>query len=325
MGMRANYVLVQGGEWRLFYSHWAATTIHLDVVGGAEAATRFVAGQSEQARDRTGWLDDVWCEGAALVDHDRKVLVFFTGHLDGYANQLAALAVLRRTWPGWQVRWAYDGLGDVVAHLGLDRATVRAGDQEPNLTAAEGGFLECVLTVKDAGGVTAYALDSGEDGTDLLDLGPEALASLPPKARATSVDYTPNCGVHLDLLEQQAGFWTSRTMAGAFERAPANWPGWTWTFWENRSEEQLQRSENAITWPPPDVKGALESLARQVESHANDDPLKTARGFVERMEQEDKNVEVSPYFYEHTNVPLTPAERETVQAVIAELIADNPR
>jgi hypothetical protein len=322
--MRANYVLAENGSWRLFYSHWAATTIHLDVIGGPEAATRFVAGQSEQPRDETAWLDDVWCEGAALIDHDRKRLVFFTSHLDGYAEQLAALAALGRTWAGWEVRWAYDGLGDIVAYLGLDRAMVRAGDQEPNLTAAEDDFLECVLTVRSAEGVAAYALDSGEDGTDLLDLGPEALEALPKLARTSSVDYTPNSGVHLDLRDQTAGFWTSQTMDGAFERAPARWPGWTWTFWENRSEEQLGRSDGAITWPAPDLTAALRSLATHVESHADHDPLRTARGFVERMEQQDKNVEVSSYFYEHTNVPLTPDERAAVQATIAQLVAESP-
>jgi hypothetical protein len=319
--MRANYVLAENGSWRLFYSHWAATTIHLDVIGGPEAATRFVAGQSEQPRDETGWLDDVWCEGAALIDHDRKQLLYFTIHRDYAVEQRAAHLALQRMWPGWQVRWAYDGLGDIVAHLGLDRAMVRAGEPEPGLVAAADEYMDCeyVLTIRDASGVTGYALDSGEEGTDLLDLGPDALRSLPPAAAAVSVDRLPNSGVHLDVVEQTAGFWTFRTLDGAFERARDRWPGWTWEFWESRYDEQLRRSDNAITWPDPDVKAALESLARQVESHATHDPLESARGFVARMEEVDTNVEVSSYFYAHANVPLIPTERAAVQAALAEL------
>lgn len=325
--MRANYVLAENGGWRLFYSHWAATTIHLDLIGGPGPATRFVAGQRELPRDQSGWLDDVWCEGAALIDHDRREMLYYTVHLDGAVQQLAAQLVLQRMWPGWKVHWAYDGLGDIVAHLGLDRAIVRAGEPEPGLTAAADEYMdcECVLTIRDAHGVTGYALDSGEDGTDLLDLGPDALTSLPPNAAANSVDRLPNAGVHLDVVERTAGFWTFRTLDGAFERARDRWPGWTWEFWESRYDEQLRRSDNAITWPEPDLPAALESLAQQVDSHATDDPLETARGFVERMEQEDRNVEVSSYFYDHTNVRLTPEERAAVQVAIAELIADNPR
>lgn len=322
--MRANYVLAQNGSWRLFYSHWAATTVELDLLGGPNAGTRFVAGQKEQPRDGSGWLDDVWCEGAALIDHDRKVLLYFTVHFDHAVQQLAAHSTLRRMWPGWDVRWAYDGLGDIVAHLGLDRAMIRASEPEPGLTAAADDYMECeyVLTVRDAHGVTGYALDSGEDGTDLLDLGPDALHSLPANARADSVDRLPNSGVHLDLVERTAGFWTFRTLEGAFERVHDRWPGWTWTFWDSRYDEQLSRCDNAVTWPAPDVAGALESLAEQVKRHATYDPLTSARSAVERIEQEGKTVEVSPAFHEHANVPLTPAEAEQVQATIAELITE---
>jgi hypothetical protein len=72
------------------------------------------------------------------------------------------------------------------------------------------------------------------------------------------------------------------------------------------------------------VQAALESPATRVESHANDDPLQNARGFVERMEQEDKTVEVSSHFYEHANMLLTPDERKAVQAVIDQLVAESP-
>lgn len=36
------------------------------------------------------------------------------------------MAVLARTWPGWQIQWAYDGLADIVAYVGLDPETVKA-------------------------------------------------------------------------------------------------------------------------------------------------------------------------------------------------------
>lgn len=102
MGDRANYVIVENGSWHLHYSHWGAVGLDLDLLPGPAAATRFVRAQ----RTVTRWLDDVWCEGAALIDHDRRLLLWFSTHLDDYAYRAAALAVLARTWPGRRLEWA---------------------------------------------------------------------------------------------------------------------------------------------------------------------------------------------------------------------------
>lgn len=36
------------------------------------------------------------------------------------------MARLARTWPGWDVRFAHDGMGDLTHHLGLGRDLTRA-------------------------------------------------------------------------------------------------------------------------------------------------------------------------------------------------------
>ncbi|MEU1273421.1 hypothetical protein [Streptomyces sp. NPDC005799] len=67
----------------------------------------------------------MWCEGAAPVDHDRRVLLWFA-FTEGWAEHSAARAVLTRTWPGWDVRFAHDGVADLTHHLGLGRDLTRA-------------------------------------------------------------------------------------------------------------------------------------------------------------------------------------------------------
>jgi hypothetical protein len=41
-------------------------------------------------------------------------------------GHIAARAVLTRTWPGWNVRFAHDGMADMTHHLGLGRDLTRA-------------------------------------------------------------------------------------------------------------------------------------------------------------------------------------------------------
>ncbi len=121
MGARAQYVVVENGTWQRYYSHWAANRVADDLLPGPAAATRCFRAN----REIDEWLDDVWCEGAALVDHDRRVLLWFAD-VGSWADHLAARAVLARTWPGWDVRFAHDGLGDLTHHLGIGRDLTRS-------------------------------------------------------------------------------------------------------------------------------------------------------------------------------------------------------
>ncbi|MCP2339370.1 hypothetical protein [Actinomadura rupiterrae] len=121
MGDRAHYVIKQAGAWKRYYSQWGGASMVSDLLPGPAEATRFAGLQAETG----GWIDDAMCSGAALIDHDRRRLLWF-GWVHDAAHRAAALAVLSRTWAGWRVEWAYDGLGDIVAAVGEDPASVRA-------------------------------------------------------------------------------------------------------------------------------------------------------------------------------------------------------
>lgn len=66
MGQRANLIIVEYGKYELFYSHWAANTLTRDLFWSPEFATAFV--QMQRQVDESGWLDDVWAEGGAVID-----------------------------------------------------------------------------------------------------------------------------------------------------------------------------------------------------------------------------------------------------------------
>jgi hypothetical protein len=87
---------------------------------GPEAA----AAHWEDRGELTGWWTDDVCDGGALIDADRQVLLFFTTRaLPAYRT--AMLDGYRRVWAGWQVAWADAGLVELARYVGADPAAVR--------------------------------------------------------------------------------------------------------------------------------------------------------------------------------------------------------
>src|SRR5262249_14127948 len=77
VGQRANPVLVEGGEDQLFYSHWCANTLPRDLFRGPGHAVAFI--RMQRAVDDSGWLDEVWAEGGAVIDLDRRYFLLYGG------------------------------------------------------------------------------------------------------------------------------------------------------------------------------------------------------------------------------------------------------
>lgn len=265
------------------------------------------------------WLDDVWCEGAALVDHDQRRLCFFTSHHEGHDERAAILAVLARTWPGWQIDWAYDGLADLVTHVGQDPAIVRSeGSLEEKPVAAEDDQVGCLVTVTDGGDPPrAYALDC--DAEEVIDLGPAVLGRLPGDALRTHCAVIPESGVHLAPTTRSAGVWTIRSLCGALDRLERLWPGWHWEMWEDRRDEQRTRTAGRISIPEPDLVTALGALRGGFLRVPQHDPVTAAREFLSRIEAMDATTVASPHLLDHTQTSPSDSERSTVLEAIAEL------
>jgi hypothetical protein len=259
---RAVYVVLDAYGWQRYTSRWRARTMDLDLASGPVAALRQI--RTEEPTNQ--WYDDVWCEAAALVDQPHKVLLFFTTHSESYAHRAAVLAALAEAWPGWDVRWAYDGLGDLVAYLGLDRAEVRTEEGmvfEPDPGADDDDQFDQLVSVTREGGETdAYglALPIGE----VLGRGPESVELLPDEARVTACEL-PRSGVHVDFTTKTIGMWTMDAFRGLADRL--SWPGWQLDVWDDRYAEQLDRCE--VTVPDWSLADGLRTLLDRARSESN--------------------------------------------------------
>jgi hypothetical protein len=102
MGNRANFVVVKNQDWGLYHSHWAGCRIFDALIGGPDFALRYA--QTLRPCPKDQWVDPVWADGGAVVDFDRRRLLFFGDELMvAMAERRALMGVLAVVWPGYAI------------------------------------------------------------------------------------------------------------------------------------------------------------------------------------------------------------------------------
>ncbi|MFD7876896.1 hypothetical protein ACFV5G_22785 [Streptomyces sp. NPDC059766] len=269
MGARAQYVVVENGAWQRYYSHWAASRVADDLLPGPDAATRCFRAN----REIDEWLDDVWCEGAALVDHDRRILLWFA-FADDWADHIAARAVLARTWPGWDVRFAHDGMGDLTHHLGLGRDLTRVPGWfetfEPSgFAGTEDTEPWSVVSLRLPDG-SVRAWGSYWEPVEHLAAGPRLVDLLVASPATPALIDMPYGGVHFDPQARTVSLWAVQTVAGIHNWPLPGWEDWALDFRGDDHTRQagllpadscflrppltaaLRRFSDRLGTPPPD-------------------------------------------------------------------------
>ncbi|MCY7556816.1 MULTISPECIES: hypothetical protein [Paenibacillus] len=104
--------------------HWCANTLPKDLFLGEQHAVKFI--EMQKRVDESGWLDDVWAEGGAIVDLDKKKLVFYGGEDILYNVPLRNfyLKLMRTIWSGWEIAWAYEGILDLANYVGYPQEKI---------------------------------------------------------------------------------------------------------------------------------------------------------------------------------------------------------
>jgi hypothetical protein len=244
MGDRANVIVVRdNGTHELYRTGWAVG-IDLDLVEGPAPVLAMLPGLHQDG----WWLDDTTAQGGILLDLGRKVLLFFAweGPSTELRHRAAVFELIRAAWPGWEVRWLYDGPAELREYVGLDPEYVRCRDTDPSLAPLLAPDDED-LAGPDPGGVVitvgagrchvaADAFDHPvREGVALLD----RLANAPGHA---SCHLHVNAGIHLDPERRHLGWWSLCSSPQAYQ-VPESWPGWTVEFWQDDWERHIKASD----------------------------------------------------------------------------------
>lgn len=280
MGHRANLVVVDRDGWRLYYSHWAANGVYRQIAAGPDAALAFVRAQGEVVE----WLDDVWAEGGLVVDTVERRLVWYGNDtMVELPRRRVFSQLLAETWPGWRIDWAYDGLGDIAAYVGVERAVVRNVDVEeltrppstpydlddlvladdvPVPVNVQGSY--ALLTVRTGDAVRTWVL-SHEFKGHLAWRGPGLLDLTPgPGYDRVRLAELPDTGLHVDVTARTVGAWAVDQCPGLAAEIDARWPGWTVEFWHDGYERQVAAAGDTVVlpaaWQHTDVSPGTDEL-----------------------------------------------------------------
>ena len=323
MGQRANLVIVEDGQYQLFYSHWCANTLTRDLFWGPEYAARFIRMQREA--DESGWLDDAWAEGAAVVDLDRKVLLLFGGESVLYDVPLRRvyLDFLSRVWKSWDVRWAYEGIATIADYVSYPRTKVLSTRTEEAVCSlappGERGWTDIVASIRWAADqVRIYPLAGDPEvylsaGPSLLN-SPEAEGGLERLPLAEWVEAFPTGGFHIDVPSQTVEFWMAKEVPDVIARVTKYWPDWAVRWHKDAFEFQAERTNGLLHFPTCSRASLEKQVSEMLLIEVGRSGADTIREVAELDRAEGKEVEINPWALRDDRLDLSMDVRRRIVA-----------
>ena len=281
MGQRANLLIIEAGRRTLYYDHWCANRLDDELFWGPEEALHFIRQRGPIGQD--GWLDETWCEGAAVVDVQNRVLLFFGGEdllFDARARRVF-FDLFRRQWEGWDVRWVPEGIMSIADYVGLPREQFASQQEyEPDtFLATEDNTL---ITEARAGEVRLAVIHGG---SECLLSGPDALdrvlrgrfLGLVGGARwrrqlVWRNDEFPRGGLHLDRAQRTIMTWWADDTSDTRREMGELWRGWTIDWRYDDYDPHLALCGPALILPPFDVAATQRTLLDHLERGLVDAP-----------------------------------------------------
>lgn len=326
MGQRANLIIVQHGKYELFYTHWAANTLTSDLFWSPEFATAFI--QMQRKVDESGWLDDVWAEGGAVVDWDNRVFLLFGGEdiLWDVLLRRMYLKLLSYVWTGWTIRWAYEGIADIAEYVNYPRSKVlskpenKASNYQYDLAPPkEKSWTDVIGSVvyKDKS-IGLFPLDSCIDY--LLESGLQLVNKVEEQKQFALNELLleewiikfPKGGFHLDLPSQTLEFWMSDRAPYFINYIRQSWSEWKITDHHDNFEFQEKKTKEILHFPKPDyqiLKESLESILLREKGKSSVDGLLELS---DRDRQAGKTVEINPWALRDDRLELNIARKKEI-------------
>ena len=287
MGQRANLVILRNAEWQLFYDHWCANRLDIELFWGPLLATSFIE-QRAPLPDKNDWLDEVWCEGGVILDEDAQLLTWFGGEdiEDDIPLRRVFFELMKRQWPDWQLRWAEGGIVELGCYLGLSAEKFLV-NRKPS-----GGFRvlteyiednDVLLTVKQKG-VTLVTRMSGDE--ESLEFGASQLGELlhfPLTESLVWLGYMPTGGVHIDVDTHNLSYWWANPVPAIEERISQAWNGWHAKWLHDRFEEHLNLASANIKLPDRNKSDLQRDLLERLRQFCTKSASNPARELGERL------------------------------------------
>jgi hypothetical protein len=322
MGQRANLIVVENGAYELYYSHWCANTLPRDLFWGPDHALSFV--RIQRRVDESGWLDEVWAEGGAVVDLDRRLLLLYGGEDLNYEVPIRRLylALLRAVWEPWTVRWAHEGIAEIAEYVGYPRSRVLVEPKEVDTLSSiappkDPKWTEIVMSfVGDDGATKLFPLAEGVKsyllrGSVLADLARRTKGMAELDVAATGAEF-PRGGFHVNARERTVDFWCAAEWADAPARVAAVWPGWEARWQRDRFEAQLDLCGARLRFPYLSRETLEARIGEMLLHEPSASPVDGLLMFADLERREGKEVEINEYALRDDRLGLSGSERARI-------------
>ncbi|OBA92758.1 hypothetical protein A5666_20625 [Mycolicibacterium fortuitum] len=247
MGSRLGVVVLSDSGYELYYDHWAAQTIGIDiVVDGVAATLERVRGMQPMGIDTPAeWSGASWIEGSLLIDLTRKRVVWAEESDYVYLPRIVNHLV-EHTWPGWTAIWSAEGVRGILRLAEVDPATIfpvapvsqRPAENVKWLApwSEHEGYGALSVQFED-GGVIAWRSSCFLD--EVAELGPAAIRSVAEETQARGAagepvlwdrqprGEHPDLGVHVNFGTKTARWWGLGDNDVQIDAFDALWPGWS--------------------------------------------------------------------------------------------------
>lgn len=325
MGSRANLIIMNNRGYSLYFCHWCASTLSGALFWGPTYVRSYIEQQSQ--KDNEHWLDTVWAEGGVVLDEEGQLLLLYGGEdlLENIPLRRLYLQLMRLNWPGWELRWADQGILDMAQYVGVPLALVTAEDTDERQAAVmrmppEEARVNMIGTVRFADktvwiyplagtGKVWYFLRRGED---LLDM-----AGRDRQIQAYDMsewsDSFPKGGFHIDVPTQTITYWQAHDLSKHRE-IESKWPNWQLHFVGDRFEVQRELAEGSLIFPKVDSAKLLQELKGILLPGLEPDPIESLRRIVENKEKAGWEMSVAPIAWQHAPLKISQEEKKRIWA-----------
>lgn len=292
MGQRANLIIIRGSDARVYYDHWCANRLDVELFWGPNKAEAFI--QQLRPVGPEGWLDEVWCEGGAILDANTRTLTWFGGEDLWYDIPLRRmhLELMRTQWGDWQIDWAHGGILELGAKVGAPASMFLVAKTSEAWFEWNDAFPDdnnALITVR-RNGITLVSRMCGDE--EALQMGSSQLHRIFEFEMTPALTWTgemPTFGVHLDADEKKLEFWSARPTTAAEERVASAWPDWEVVWLRDAFERQLEAAMIDIQLPVRDAASLRRAIIEQVRHRCHREGQNPARELASRLNASELN------------------------------------
>jgi hypothetical protein len=313
MGHRANLIIVENNDYTLRYDHWVSNRLDDVLFWGADYALEYI--EAQEIVGENGWLDDVWAEGGAVLDLDKKTLLWFGGEDVAWEVPLrnVFLELQKKIWSDWNIEWAFRGIVDITEYVGYEKEKVispRVDETDARFLAFPEKFdwTDIIGAIIFADGSTKLFPLAGnvqeylENGKNIIEQGRNLGGFENIVWTEISNDSFPAGGFIVDETQKIVEFWRAKDCSDIVNELKKVWDDWDVDWRLDNYSFQVEKLRGRLVLPQIDKLKMVDDLRQRLLREDHHYNIENVIGITSELEKEGKSVQINSWAYKSRKV-----------------------